>query len=93
MKRPPEAPSEGKNENLLKCLRANFLMVEGSKRWVFVSWMQKIAHELSSIFALIALHLSTEFNPLIFQFLLELLSMGIVFVGQIFIPVIPDTVG
>uniref|UniRef100_A0A0A8YQG2 Uncharacterized protein n=1 Tax=Arundo donax TaxID=35708 RepID=A0A0A8YQG2_ARUDO len=33
----------------------------------FVSWMQKIAHELSSIFPFTALHLSSEFRPLIFQ--------------------------
>lgn len=65
---PPDAPIDGEKANLPKRLGAIFLKQAMSKFSHFVSWMQKIAHALSSILFLTALHLSSAFIPLMFQF-------------------------
>jgi hypothetical protein len=64
---PLEAPCDGTYANLLKRFGAIFLTKE-SKVALLVSWMHIMLQELSSIFALIALYLPVEFNPLTFQF-------------------------
>jgi hypothetical protein len=54
--RPPDAPTEGTNTNLLNFLGQKFLMYLLSKDSLFVSWRQIISQPLSSILFARAFH-------------------------------------
>jgi hypothetical protein len=60
---PPEVPSDDTKAYLLNLLGANVLTEEGSKCCLLVSCKQNMAQVVSSILALTALHLPSEFTP------------------------------